>query len=153
MSQPNRAIRPVQRLAFYTAREIKPEIPEILGVHQGTTLSTQVVQTLTGSTDPVDRRVAEIIRAQLDDTVPHTPGPHDIYVLSPPDDPRTTHLAQPLPYLGPGAFTQGQRYVDLRLQRGGQHPPLPRQILYAVHHGSKSCSTASLSRPQPATRA
>lgn len=111
--QPNRAIRPVQRMAFYTAREIKPEIPEILGVHQGTTLSTQVVQTLTGSTDPVDRRVAEIIRAQLDDTVPHTPGPHDIYVLSPPDDPRTTHLAQPLPYLGPGAFTQGQRYVEL----------------------------------------
>lgn len=42
--QPNRAIRPVPRMAFYTAREIKPEIPEILGVHQEVALSTQVVQ-------------------------------------------------------------------------------------------------------------
>jgi hypothetical protein len=100
-------------MAFYTAREIKPEIPEILGVHQEVTLSTQVVQTLAGSTDPVGRRVSEIIKAQIDDKVPHTPGAHDIYVLSPPDDPRTVHLAQPLPYLGPGAFTQGQRYVEL----------------------------------------
>jgi hypothetical protein len=111
--QPNRAVRPVQRMAFYTAKEIKPEIPEILGFRRDISISAEQARSWSQSKDPVDRAVAEIIRRQLEDGVWHSAGRHDVYWLSPADDPRTAHLARPLPYLGAGAFTQGQRYVDL----------------------------------------
>jgi hypothetical protein len=111
--QPNRAIRAVDRMAFYTGREIKCEIPQILGVRHDVPLSAEEARSRGSSADPADRAVSAIIQRQLDDEVPHTPGRHDIYWLSSPDDPRSAHLDQPLPYLGAAAFTQGQRYVDL----------------------------------------
>jgi hypothetical protein len=116
--QPYRAMRPVRWFAFYTAKEIKPEIPQILGSRQGVALSIDTVQARDGSTDPIDQAIVRIVKAQLEDDIPHTVGLHDVYWLTQPDDPRTVRLPQPLPYLGPGAFTQGHRYVELkRLQR------------------------------------
>jgi hypothetical protein len=108
--QPNRAMRPVQRMAFYTGKEIKPEI---LGIRRDISISAEQAHSWSQSEDPVDRAVAEIIGRQLGDKVWHSAGRHDVYWLSPAQDSRTARLARPLPYLGAGAFTQGQRYVDL----------------------------------------
>jgi hypothetical protein len=70
-----------------------------------------VADGLNNSADSVDKAIAEIIRRQLTDEVAHTRCLHDVYWLTPPDDPRAVRLPQVLSYTGAGAFTMGQRYV------------------------------------------
>jgi len=109
--QPNRAIRPVSRMAFYTGKEVKQHVPLILARRQNVDLTVEQISELDASGDPKDHAVAEIIQRNLRDNYPHTPGKHDVYLLTPKDDPRTSTLATPLPFYGSGAFTMGQRYV------------------------------------------
>lgn len=110
--QPNRPIRNVARMGFYTGKEIKVHVPRILGRCQDVPLTYDTVEALRSSSDAVMQGIAEVIARNLDDEYAHTPGNHDVYWLSPPSDDNTLVLSAALPWRSSGAFTMNQSYVD-----------------------------------------
>jgi len=110
--QPNRSIRPVRRMGFYTSRQIKPEVPQILGSRKAVLFDADNAATLTQATDEIDRSVGLIVAKCLADGTRNAGDLHDVYVLSPADDANTLRLPQPLAHTGSFAFTMGQRYIS-----------------------------------------
>jgi len=109
--QPNRAVRPVRRMGFCTSKQIKPEVPQILGSRKAVLFDATNAATLAQSNDEIDRSVGLIVANCLADGTRNAGDLHDVYVLSPAGDANTLHLPQPLAHTGSFAFTMGQRYV------------------------------------------
>ena len=107
--QPGRPFQPVQHMAFYAAGQIYPLVPRIIEVRD------HVVFERGRQQGPADQLVAKF----LDLGVRGEGTISKVFLLSPPEDPRTVHLDAPIPNDlrsangQPTAFTQGQRYVRL----------------------------------------
>jgi len=84
--QAGRVFRPIERIAFYVDREIKPDIPAV--VHRRDNASKSI----------------------------WTDGRQQVFLLTSPGDPKHRQLSTALPHAGSGrgsAFVQRQRYVPL----------------------------------------
>jgi hypothetical protein len=110
--QSNRSIRPVTRLGFYTEKEIKPELPRVESYYRDVVMTEESAAQFEVGSDPLGRRVAEIIRSRLIDGTPQDPT-NDIYVLSNPGSDDTVLLDNPVRHEERGAWVQGQRYAVL----------------------------------------
>ena len=109
--QPDRPMRQVARMAFYTGRQIKPEVPTILGHRHSVVFDETAAATLAQSAHGIDQEIGRLIARCLTDGT-HTPGDvHDVYLLTPADAAETLLLRQPVDHLGSFAFTMGERYV------------------------------------------
>jgi hypothetical protein len=103
-------------LGFYRKRRIEREIPRILYVEDSVPFNAAEAARRLALGDPLQDRVARVIQASLASGERADGAIHKVFILSPPGDPETVELAQPLPHEGEGkgsAFTMGQRYVYL----------------------------------------
>lgn len=111
--QSGRAFRPVERMAFYVDREVKPEIPSVLHRRDNVEWSTEEAARLRASGDRFDRKVASVIDASA---APWTDGRYQVFLLTGPGHPDHRRLGAALQHNGTGrgsAFVQRQRYVSL----------------------------------------
>jgi len=111
--QAGRTFQSVKYVAFYHHNRIEPVVPAVLEVHDPVMLKRGLHK----------GRLAQVVARQLTEYPQHAREQRKIFVLSPPDDPRTLRLPQPVENDqrsaagGVTAFTQNQRYVksaDLR---------------------------------------
>ncbi|ONI70473.1 hypothetical protein ALI144C_48390 [Actinosynnema sp. ALI-1.44] len=113
LCQPGRAFRPVERIAFYLDREIKPEVPAVAHRRDNVEWSRDAASRLRDSTDRNDRKIAKVIDSTIDSW---TGGRYQVFLLTAPGHPDHRRLKVPLPHNGTGrgsAFVQKQRYVSL----------------------------------------
>jgi hypothetical protein len=114
--QPERSFRDVERIGFYRKRQIEPFFPRIRYRRLNVDFSRESAAALRGSGAPLDAEVADVIDAVLDDRGnKYTPGAHQVFLLTAPDDPQTLTLAQPVvhPASGRGsAWVQNIRYTS-----------------------------------------
>ena len=109
--QAGRAFQPVEYLAFYADREIKPEVAAIRRRLDNIDWSEAEANRLRSSGNE-DQRLSEIILISRQNG--WTSGRHQVFELSRPGDPDHLTLSNAVPNLVSGkgsAFTQGQRYV------------------------------------------
>jgi hypothetical protein len=112
--QDGRSFRDVHRLGFYRHGQIEVHFPTVRAIEDHVPFSDENVERLRATGSPIDRELADLI-----DSVPHyyrnyEGEPHKVFLLSPPDDPQTLRLAQPLRHDTAGrgsAWTMGQRYI------------------------------------------
>ncbi|MFK3669035.1 hypothetical protein ACI2IX_02600 [Leifsonia aquatica] len=112
--QAGRWFQPVDRIAFYADREIKPEIPRIIDRRDNVTWTEHEAGRLATSTDRNDRKLSTVIRASRD--AGWTDGTYQVFLLTRAGDPQHRSLSGSVPHttLGRGsAFVQRQRYVSL----------------------------------------
>jgi hypothetical protein len=110
VGQENRRFGNVERLGFYSGREVHASLPRIQHVVGSVPLTVEEAATRTLGADPLDRRVGEVLAAALHEgmTTPRVA----VVLLSPPDDPDTVTI-DPLPHDGDAAWTMFQRVVDV----------------------------------------
>lgn len=111
--QAGRAFRPVERMAFYTDREIKCEVPAVLHRRDDVEWTVDEANRLRTSSDRFDRRIADLIVTSIPT---RGGGRYQTFLLTAPGHPAHRQLAAPLPHGGTGrgsAFVQKQRYVAL----------------------------------------
>lgn len=112
--QSRRRFQPVERIAFYCDREIKPEIPEIVARRDEVPWTDREAQRLLASQDREDRKIGRAIQAARQ--AGWTDGVYQVFLLTRPGSPDHRQLQSPLPHQTSGrgsAFTQRQRYVAL----------------------------------------
>lgn len=109
--QPNRAFRDVKRMAFYTGKEIKPEVPQILHSRRALTLSKKDARAMAKSRAVADRQLGTAILEAIAANPPYEGATHDVYLLSAPDSSQTLNLDAPVPRTQRGPWTYGHRYV------------------------------------------
>lgn len=112
--QSGRWFRPVERLAFYVDREVKPDIPKILHRRDDVLWTSSNASALLKSDDRNDRKIGRLIEATPKE-VWHA-GSYQVFLLSGPGNPAHRQLEAPIPHRTQGrgtAFTQRQRYVSL----------------------------------------
>lgn len=111
--QAGRWFRPVARLAFYTDREIKADVPLIRHRRDNVVWTEDhAVELSAGSRE--DRKIAAVIRASRREE--WTEGVYQVFLLTRPGDADHRVLPSALPHRTSGrgsAFTQRQRYVSL----------------------------------------
>ncbi|MFI9381387.1 hypothetical protein [Kutzneria sp. NPDC052558] len=113
--QAGRAFRPVERIAFYADREIKPDVPAVLHRRDNVAWTPEEVERLRASDDRFDRKVAGVIEASREVWVE---GRYQVFLLTRPGDPAHRRLGAALPHEGSGrgsAFVRRQRYVSLHV--------------------------------------
>jgi len=116
--QPNRSIRDVSYLGFYTGKSVKPEIARIRGRFAAVLMTPKDADRLARSSDPVEQRLSEVIRWRLNRHPEHLGQAFDVFILSGPTDEDTLFLGAPVKHTDRGAWTQGQRYASVnRLQK------------------------------------
>lgn len=111
--QSGRAFRPVERVAFYADREIKPEIPAVLHRRDNVEWSAEEISRLRRSENRFDRKIATVIEVSRPDWAD---GRYQVFLLTGPGHPEHRRLGAPLPHAGTGlgsAFVRRQRYVSL----------------------------------------
>lgn len=114
--QPNRAFRPVERIAFYRKNKIEQLIPRIERVHPEVVIDP----------DAHEGRMAQIVQAYLERRPEAEGGTREIFELSAPDDPETLRLDEPIDNGlksksgRRAAFVQKQRYVASERLRGAK---------------------------------
>ncbi|MGW7536525.1 hypothetical protein [Amycolatopsis sp. NPDC054798] len=111
--QSGRAFRPVQRVAFYSDREIKQDVPAVVHRRDDVEWTPESASRLRASDDRFDRKIAAVIEASAG-TWRH--GRYQVFLLTKPGDQAHRQLSAPLPHSGSGrgsAFVQKQRYVSL----------------------------------------
>lgn len=111
--QAGRAFRPIERVAFYVGREIKPEVPSVLHRRDNVEWTAEEAARLRVSEDRFDRKIANAIDVSAA-TWPG--GRYQVFLLTGPGHPHHRRLAAALQHSGSGrgsAFVQRQRYVSL----------------------------------------
>jgi hypothetical protein len=121
--QPGRRFRQgLTHLGFYFKGAIQRELSAILAIYDDIGFTEVEATRLDASTDPIELRVADAIRASLT-TGRREEGNHEVFILSRADDDRTLKLAQPIvnattDYEGkPFAWTMNQRYTSIAALR------------------------------------
>lgn len=108
--QPGRAFKPVQRLGFYSNGQVYPLLPSILDVQDEVLLERGQHKGALG-------QVLDMLIDNITQSKKKVGQRYKVFLLSPPDDPRTIKLEGPIlndlkSKTGqPTAFTMGQRYV------------------------------------------
>lgn len=112
--QPNRAFRDVTRIAFYTGKEIKPEIPQIISTMHAVTFTDKDAQALIQTGDKNNVQTGNAVLEAIRVHPAYHGATQDVYVLSSPTAPETVTLDSPIRRTEPGPWTYGQpRYVFL----------------------------------------
>jgi hypothetical protein len=104
----------LERLAFYRRRRIEIHVPQILKRVKNVEFSCAEALKLRASSDPLDARVADVIEGTVAAGARIDSHPYQVFILTPPTDPATFRLANPIRHESDGrgsAFTMGQRYV------------------------------------------
>ena len=110
--QPGRHFRAgVTRVAFYTAKAIQPAFPQIRRRWAEIAFDAPTAAGLGASADADDRRLGALIADWLARARVEAGEQLQVFLLSGPDDPDTLILPAPIAHAGPGAWTQGQRYL------------------------------------------
>lgn len=112
--QAGRSFRPVDRIAFYSDREIKSEVPRILHRVDDVPWTEEHAAQLDTSNDRNARKIAKIIRASRKSF--WTAGTYQVFLLSCPGAQAHRALPGPIPHSNQGrgsAFVQKQRYTSL----------------------------------------
>lgn len=112
--QPGRWFQPVDRIAFYADREIKPEIPRIIARRDNVPWTASEQGRLAASSDREDRKVGAVIGAAR--AAGWTDGSYQVFLLTRPGDPAHRSLEKTVAHVATGrgsAFVQRQRYVSL----------------------------------------
>ena len=95
--QPERSFRDVERIGFYRHGQIEPFFPRIRYRRMNVDFSRKSAGALRATGAPLDAEVADVIDAVLNDPGnKHTPGAHQVFLLTAPDDPQTLTLKQPV---------------------------------------------------------
>ncbi len=111
--QTGRAFRPIERMAFYVAREVKLEIPAVLHRRDNVEWTSEEASRLRASEDRFDRKIAAAVDASRSTLAD---GRYQVFLLTRPGHPHHRQLSADLPHSGTGrgsAFVQRQRYVSL----------------------------------------
>jgi hypothetical protein len=98
------------RLGFYTARLVQGAAPRILSTFPSVELTDSFAATASLDTDPVLRRLGEVVDACLEHG--WSDPAVQVILLSPMDDP-DTETFEPIPHEGKTAWTMKQRYTRL----------------------------------------
>ncbi|WP_047691042.1 Abi family protein [Kocuria sp. ZOR0020] len=112
--QAGRSFRPIDRIAFYSHREIKSEVPRILHRVDDVPWTDEYAAQLDKSEIRYDRQIAKVIRASRNTF--WKAGTYQVFLLSRRGDPEHRALHQPIPHKNKGrgsAFVQKQRYTSL----------------------------------------
>ncbi len=118
--QPDRSFRAeVTRLGFYADGEIKPELPLILARRKDLQISAETAADLKASADVVDRLLGDLVDELVADGSDRVGKPHQIFLLTPPDDDRTVILEHAITNDGPSAWVQAHRYAKVDVLRSG----------------------------------
>lgn len=110
--QAGRSFQPVEYMAFYSQRQIHPEVPRILFRLDNVDWTLGEVNRLRGTGQARDSQLADIIETSWKHG--WTEGRYQVFGLSAPGAAGHLTLPSPVPHPGRGrgsAFTQGQRYV------------------------------------------
>jgi hypothetical protein len=119
--QANRSFKPdLARLGFYLGKEIRPELPSILARRKQVLFSPDEAERLEVDGGAEDAGLAAVIREALLEGDREEDTSHDVFLLSPPDDPRTLLLAQAVAHVDRGAWTQQQRYTSVERLRSAR---------------------------------
>lgn len=111
--QAGRAVRVCDYLAFYADREIKPEVPKVLGRQDNLPWGRAQAQQLATSADPDDQRLADVMTASIN--AGWTQGRYQVFMLTAPGEKGHLTLPKPIPHRRRGtgsAFVRGQRYAS-----------------------------------------
>ena len=111
--QPNRSIRNVSRMAFYTHKQVMPEIAEVYRRFTDVLFVSEEARRLKARRDPLEKRLSAVIRRRLTTRPAQLGGRFDVYILSGATDPDTLILESPIQHVARGAWTQGQRYTSV----------------------------------------
>lgn len=112
--QAGRTFRTVERIAFYTGKEIKPDIPAVLHRRDNVEWTNDEAERMHKSDDRHDRKISAVIKESM--TMSWNEGRYQVFLLTSPGDARHRRLVAAVPHdgTGPGsAFVQRQRYVSL----------------------------------------
>jgi hypothetical protein len=112
LCQAGRAFPPVNYLAFYADKEIKPEVARILRRLDNVDWTQAEANRLQGSTDPGDHRLALLITQTR--ALGWREGRYQVFDLTMQGQPGHATLPSAIRHTASGkgsAFTQGQRYV------------------------------------------
>ena len=110
--QARRAFQPVDFIGFYRTKRIEPSVARILAMRDEMELSTDTVDQLRATGDPLDERFAKAIIVRLARQPDEEGGNRKVFVLSGPDAEETLDLTEPVFHDAASAWTQGQRYVS-----------------------------------------
>jgi hypothetical protein len=111
--QAGRSFRPVERIAFYADREIKPDVAAVVHRRDNVEWTAEEAGRLRASDDRNDRKISAVIDASSGFW---KDGRYQVFLLTSPGNPAHRRLAAALPHDGSGrgsAFVQRQRYVSL----------------------------------------
>lgn len=113
--QPGRSFRSVDRLGFYRDKQIEPLVPRVLLRRDGVVIDDSMADRLETSADPLDRKVAELIRQLIEDASSRVGDTQQVFLLSEPESDETLDLGSPVAHHASVAWTQSQRYSVSRL--------------------------------------
>jgi hypothetical protein len=127
--QPNRTFRDATRIGFYAHREISPHFPKIRRSYDSVPFTVEEAARHRAEGDEELAQIIERVVASPN-RGGHRPGHHKVMLLTPPGDPETITLPQPIkhPARGRGqAFVRRQRYTsEAALSR---HPATTADLL------------------------
>src|SRR5262249_38772481 len=90
--QPGRSFRDVNRIGFYRHGKIEPEFPEIRAIEDHVRFTRENANRLRETGSPVDGEVADLIDLLLEHHRRDDEEVLQVFLLTPPDDPRTLTL-------------------------------------------------------------
>jgi len=109
--QPMRSFRDrVRYLGFYRDKAIQLEIPAIRHRRKAVTFTPDEATRLRAAGEPFDADIAELIDRRLARGT-RVGEEHQVFLLTPKDDPETIKLLAEVRHGGRGAWTQAQRYT------------------------------------------
>ncbi len=124
MCQPGRPFKPVERLAFYCRGKIEREVPRIRHIADHVAFTDETVATLRASGGTLDAELADLVERAVLAAVRPAGALEKVFLLTPPGDPETMTLDQPIvndtidQNGRPTAWVMMQRYTSLAaLQR------------------------------------
>jgi hypothetical protein len=113
--QDGRSFREVMRLGFYRHGQIEPHFPAIRAIDDHVPFSDEHAKRLRATGSPVDREIANLIETAPRYYRKHEGEKHKVFLLTPPDDPQTLVLPQPIRHNRSGrgsAWTFGHGYAS-----------------------------------------
>lgn len=117
--QAGRSFQPVDHVAFYADREVKPEVARVLRRVDNVDWSVAEANRLSASSNAADLRLAKIITTSR--AAGWTEGRYQVFELTRPGDPGHLSLSAAVPHNQTGkgsAYTQRQRYTSRERLRG-----------------------------------
>ena len=109
--QAGRSFKDTDRLAFYRHKRIERLLPGIVARRDYVSFTLDQARSLRTTGDPMDARVAEIIENSLQEGSRRDGVPHQVFVLSRPDDDETLVLNAAVTHQGASAWTMKHRYA------------------------------------------